>query len=505
MDSDYINVTTLIKNIQLIDGIGRAPYKADVLIKRQKISSIGHFPRYIAHEMIDGRGAYLSPGFIDSHSTIDRYLSIFSGNSKNNPANLLLQGVTTVIGGQDGFSLAPLHYGSLKFLDEWTKARDLNVNWHSVKEFLYTLRKILLPVNFGTLVGYRTIRQSILGQEPGVFMPNELKIFKFMLERSLKEGAFGISIGPEDLKSEVSFPEIRSMLEILSRYGAVHAKELHGESEERLSIVRRIINMTEEIKVKTIINHLEPSKGKTDYDAILSIIQTASARADIAFDIYCGETRTLPGYELLLDWVAEGDESHGIKKEKILSVLRNKEVRQRIEDGAPKIKGSDIVIVSAPEHEYLEGKTLGEVSRNRRLTLTAGLLELIELTQARVIVSFKMIDFPKMIKELDNKHSIIAAADRHFKKVPANTLPNFLNLIEKNKVVPIETAVHKLTALPALKLGIRGRGVVQPGYLADLTIFRDGEVKDVLVNGTRAVADGKLVNTRSGEVLVHRK
>jgi len=104
-------VTILIKNIQLLDGSGRPPVKADVLVKNDKISAIGNFPKYRADEIIDGLGAYLAPGFVDINTDSDHYLTLFSNPSQK---DFLLQGVTTIIGGQCGASLAPLIYGSLE-------------------------------------------------------------------------------------------------------------------------------------------------------------------------------------------------------------------------------------------------------------------------------------------------------------------------------------------------------------------------------------------------------
>ncbi|MEK7495899.1 MAG: D-aminoacylase, partial [Patescibacteria group bacterium] len=103
-------MTILIKNIQLIDGSGRPAFKADVLVKKEKIHAIGNFSRYRANEIIDGMGAYLSPGFIDIDTESDHNLTLFSEPSQK---DFLLQGITAIIGGQGGSSLAPLIYGSL--------------------------------------------------------------------------------------------------------------------------------------------------------------------------------------------------------------------------------------------------------------------------------------------------------------------------------------------------------------------------------------------------------
>lgn len=144
-------MTTLIKNALLIDGTGRPPAKADVLVKNDKISAIGSFPRYQAENTIDARGAYLSPGFIDINTGADLYLSLFSNPQQE---EFLRQGITTIVGGQNGISLAPLFYGTLNIHKFWATTDKINVNWHSFAEFSKEMGKRKFGVNFVSLAGY---------------------------------------------------------------------------------------------------------------------------------------------------------------------------------------------------------------------------------------------------------------------------------------------------------------------------------------------------------------
>ena len=133
-------MTIIIKGAQIIDGTGKPPTVADVLIKGDRISAIGDFFRQKAEEVIDlrGTGAFLTPGFIDVNTDSDHYLSIFTNPEQE---NFLLQGVTTIIGGNCGSSLAPLIRGTLESIRKWTDTDLINVNWQSVAEFLSELEK----------------------------------------------------------------------------------------------------------------------------------------------------------------------------------------------------------------------------------------------------------------------------------------------------------------------------------------------------------------------------
>jgi len=506
-------MTILIKNIQLLDGSGRAPVKADVLVKNDKISAIGIFPKYRADEIIDGFGAYLAPGFIDINTDSDHYLTLFSNPCQ---ADFVLQGVTTIIGGQCGASLAPLLYGSLESIQEWADISKINVNWHTVKEFLETMDKRPLGVNFGTLVGHTTIRQSLVGETKMVrqahhpelnrkrnLSQNELRVFNLVLERALKDGAFGFSTGlGYSQNRQTSYSEIKALVEIVSKYKALYATHLRNEKRGLLSSINETIEIAKETGAKVLISHFRPILGYgKDYDEALEIINKNTDKADLYFDLYPFNTSTMLVYTFLPDWAQEGDREM-MFKEKILREL-------------PRVKGEEIVIVSAPSNEYLIGKSLKEFSQNRNLNISEGLLDLMKLTNFRAVVFYKNISLKKVIKTLVHDRAIVASNSASFgepeglKKIirperSYRTFIRFLELAEKEKILALETAIYKITGLPAQRLGLKDRGLIRDGYFADLVVFKDAEIREVLVNGKRVVKDGKFQGILAGKILRHQ-
>src|SRR3989344_8027237 len=153
---------TLIKNVQVFDGTGKSSFRSDIMVKGDRIAAIGNFPNKKADVVIDGLGFTATPGFIDANTDSDHYLSLFSNPLQE---DFLRQGVTTIIGGQCGSSLAPLLYGHLDSIRKWTDTGKFNVSWHELGEFLALLEKQPLGVNFGTLVGHSTIRRDLTGEE----------------------------------------------------------------------------------------------------------------------------------------------------------------------------------------------------------------------------------------------------------------------------------------------------------------------------------------------------
>lgn len=467
----------LIKNIQLLDGTGKPPIKADVLIKKEKIAAIEENINYKADETIEGMGAYLSPGFIDINNHSDRHLDIFSDYPQE---QFITQGITTIIGGSDGISLTPLIYGSLQTIRNYADINKINVDWHSFSEFFQRLKKQSLAVNFGTLLGHTTIRRAIIG-EP-VFRDlseNELKIFNLILNKNLKAGAFGISVGLDNpLVSQASYFEIKKMAEIAAFHKRLFAISPKNKKEGLFESIKRIVYLAKETGAKFLINDFLPFSGfEKDYQQAIALIEENSASADIHFSVYPFEENIALVETLLPD-----------NKNKI-----------------SRLKDNDIIIVNAPGHEYLIGKSLKEFCSNRNLSPSQGLIELMEITGLRAeVVEMKAIDSQNLASALANEQSFIcSSASGTMSSVLGNyrAFAKFLEIAEKEKILPIEKAIAKITYLPAKKLGLAERGEIKIGNYADLVIFREGNIKEVILNGEHVVKEGIFTGISAGKAL----
>ncbi len=499
--------TILIKNIQLLDGTGRPPVKADVLVKNEKISAIGNFPKYRADEIIDGLGAYLSPRFIDINTASDHYLTLFSNPSQK---DFIVQGVTTIIGGQCGASLAPLIYGSLESIREWADIGKINVNWHTLAEFLKAMERRPLGVNFGTLVGHATIRQDLAGETTRDLSRNELRVFNLILERALKDGAFGFSTGLGYRHSrKTSYSEIKALVETVAKFKGLYATHLRDEKRNLLSSVNETIDIAKETGAKVLISHFRPLIGSgKDYEEALDLIDKNTDKADVCFDIYPFNASTVLVSTFLPDWAQEQD------KEVMLKDIQTPGFKEKILRGLPRFKGEKFIIINAPGNEYLVGKSLKEFSQNRDLTVYEGLLTLMKLTNFRAVVSYENISLKKVVKAITHNRAIVASNSASFAEAEGlkktirpersyRTFTRFLELAEKEKILPIGTAVHKITGLPAQELGLDRRGLIRDGWFADLVLFRDAEIREVILNGRRVVKEGKFQDILAGKILRH--
>ncbi len=250
-------MTLLIRNVHIIGGVRDFPEPMDVFVAGDRISAIGHFANKKAVQILDGQGAYLTPGFIDVNTESDHYLTLFDHPSQD---DFLKQGVTTIFGGMSGSSLAPLLYGSLESMRKWGGAdTKINVNWHSVAELLTAIDRRPFGVNFGTLVGHATVRRALNGDELRELTKNELNVFLEVLRRALREGAFGLSTGLGYVHGRnATFTELRTLAGVVRDAGGVYATQLRDAGRGILASVDETIELATGSEVKTLINHFVP-------------------------------------------------------------------------------------------------------------------------------------------------------------------------------------------------------------------------------------------------------
>lgn len=181
-------MTLLVRNVDIYDGGVGEPTHGDIFISRDKISAIGDIPARHVNEIIEGQNIKVCPGFIDAFSKTDHYLGILDEPEQK---EFLKNGITTVIGGQEGISLAPLFPGNLDLIEEWT-GRHRNLGWHSVQEFLGCLSQLPLGINFGTFIGYETVRR-VFPASKKKFSKAESAFIQKIIKTALAEGGMGVS------------------------------------------------------------------------------------------------------------------------------------------------------------------------------------------------------------------------------------------------------------------------------------------------------------------------
>jgi N-acyl-D-aspartate/D-glutamate deacylase len=501
-------MTLLIKNVRLLGGSRPFPEPLDVFIAQDKISAIGIFPQKRADQTLDGQGAYLSPGFIDVDTSSDHYLTLFDYPSQ---ADFLRQGITTIFGGTCGSSLAPLLYGSLESVRKWGGSDDrINVDWHTMAEFLKTLDRRPLAVNFGTLVGHSTIRRAIVGDALRDLTKNEMDVLLATIKRALHEGGFGVSTGLGYVHGKnTPYAELKKIAEVVKQSHGIYATHLRNSGEGVGAAIDETIKLAKDTGVKALVSHFVPMvQAHQEYSAALDRIEALPDVLDFRFDLYPFDTMLLPIYTFLPAWAQNGGQ------QTMLTNLKDEWLMKRIAKDTPPPDEEHCIVAQAPGNDFFVGKTLKEVRQIYGLSdPREALFRLMVETKLQGTLLYKTLDEDLIRRALGSKRSFVASnapsfdtnakRGRLFKSDrTTSTFPAFLSLAEHG-LMPLEDAIRKITLLPAREFGLVGRGEIKEGNFADLTCFRNGEFKFTVVGGKVAMKEGEFQNVFPGKALRH--
>ncbi len=501
-------MTLLIRNVQIVGGEKEFSKPTDLFVNNDVISAIGNFPNKKADIVLDGQGAYLSPGFIDVDTASDHYLTLFDNPSQE---DFLKQGVTTTLGGMCGSSLAPLTYGTLESLQKWGDTNRVNVNWHTTAEFLRALDTRPLAVNFGTLAGHSTIRRALIGEALRDLTKNEIGVFSRTLEESLNEGSFGLSTGLSYVhERSTPYGELSSLADIVKRSQGVYATHLRDNTTELLPAVEETIRLATETKVSTLISHFMPLLGaEKDYEAGLRQIEELPGDIDLHFDVYPLESSLMPIYTFLPLWAQNGGVSV------MLTSVKDEWLLTRIRKDIPQLDEDNFIIAQAPDNEFLVGKSLREIKQMYGMSDGRdALLKLMATMNMKGAALYKNLNRELIMKAIGSKRSLIASNAPSFESggkrkrlKPENTtstFTKFLSLVEDEHIMPFDEAIRKITLEPARKFGIPGRGEIKEGNFADLVCFRGNEIRFTIVNGVIAESGGEFQKKFPGKALRHK-
>lgn len=515
----------LIKGGTVIDGTGNPPRRIDVGINGDQVSDVGDLGTSDAAKIIDAYGKYITPGFIDITNHSDTHLTLFKYPDQE---SLLMQGVTTIIGGNCGASLAPL--GSHEAIDairKWADPSEINVNWATMKEYLETLDSFRFGVNFGTLIGYGTLRRGVIGDGVRELNSGERETLKLLLRQALGQGAFGLSLGLAYGHERIaSTEEIIDAGKAVEETGGIIKIHLRSEGLQILSSVNEAIRIGRETGASIQISHFKLIGRKAWPYLSKSLELIAGAKASgvkIDFDVYPYRTTGSLLYLLIPNWARHGGLTDLFKK------IDNPEERKKIIEalGSHTLHYDKILITSAKLKSAV-GHTIAELSTEGGLSPEETILELLRTGEGRVTVMGRTVSMENTKREIADPNSIIASDGIGMSQDAQNSdnlthprsfgaFPRFLSKFAPILNIPIAEAIKKITSRPAEKLNIKDRGTIARKKFADIAVFDPKLLKDratyqnpyrypsgieyVIVNGKIAVEKGRVSSTRSGKIL----
>lgn len=525
----------LIKNGQLIDGSGNPSYIGDVGINGDTITAIGTLKNATGKLEIDATGLVVAPGFINMLSWAVESL-IEDGRSLGD----IKQGVTLEVFGE-GLSMGPLSetlkqqmlasQGDIKF----------DIEWSTLDQYLEYLVKRGISPNVASFIGATTVRINHIGYEDRAPTDEEMISMKAMVRQAMEEGAMGV--GSSLIYAPAfysSTEELIDLCKVSSEYDGMYISHMRSEGNRILESIDELMKIANDANIRAEIYHLKMS-GKDNwnkYDAVVKKIDSARAAGlHITTDMYnyiagaTGLDASMP------PWVQEGGYDKWAER------LKDPKIRKRVykemttdtdewENLMFAAGTADNLLLVGFKNDSLRhylGKTLTEVAKIHGKSPEETAMDLVIADGSRVGTVYflmseenvkKQIALPYMSFGSDAESS---APEGIF--LESSTHPraygNFSRLLGKyvrdEKVISMEEAIRKLTALPASNLKIRNRGSLAEGYFADIAIFNPETIQDhstfakphqlstgmvhVLVNGEQVLKDGKHTGAKPGQVV----
>ena len=518
---------TIIKNGVIYAGDGKPPVEGDIAIRDGRIAAIGKDLGSQAEHVLDAGGRVVSPGFIDIHTHTDTNLfDAPRGDSR------IYQGITTDLGGNCGY--CPFVYSDEAWESRKDRPRHGGPAWRDIDGFYQRLTENKIGINYASLVGHGDVREAVVGPYNVKVGDEELKRMCAVLDRQLELGAIGLSYGLEYAPG--CYCDTREMVElnkVVRKHNALYTIHMRNEDDHVLEAMDEAIAAARLSGARLEISHLK-AQNPANFDKIdemLGKIDAARAEGiDIAFDRYpytafsTGFTSFIP-IELR---DGTSDDIYARLNDRATCEKIKKYAYSRLE----RFGGPQQVVVAGcndPANAVYAGKNLAECCRLSgmdewemiRYLLISEKLEVNQATFAMKEDNLKQI-YAHPLSMPASDGSVYSPEGVLGKELPHprsyGTFPRFFEkFVREDKVLDLATAIWKCTGLPASRMKLRERGLLVPGYAADITVFDPQTIADrstyarphqfpagivhVFVNGVHTIQEGAHTGALSGIVL----
>ena len=446
----------------MVDGTGSPWRYADVAVKDGVIVKIGALTGEDAKPVINGEGLYLTPGFVDIHTHADREVESMPAME-----NYLRQGVTSLLGGNCGFSMFP------------------------ISEHLGKLNTLPLGINYGVLVGHGSLRAVAMGLDMRAPSDKELKAMSHLAGQAMEEGAFGMSLGlyyaPGSFAEE---PEVTAVSSAIAAKGGVITIHIRDESDYNVGLIgalREAIAIAEKSNVAVQISHLK-CMGKATWGKAaeaLALIDSARQRGlDVTFDQYPYEASGT-GFTgaIIPRWAQDG----GL--EALAARLSDPQVMPRIRaemlENIDRRGGAHTLVVALHgPNPSLQGKNMQEVGVALGMEPVDAAIAM-QLAGGASLVSFNMKeeDIVTIMRHpggmVVSDGGLVSPGQGMPHPRYYGTFPRFLShYVRDMGLMTMEEGVRRMTSAPAHRVGMWDRGLIAPGMAADLLLINYEELRD---------------------------
>lgn len=484
----------LIRGGTVVDGTGRPGFTADIGVVGDTVQEIGAIPREAqAAQTVEAVGMVVAPGFIDIHTHADIALLA-------RPQHLpkVMQGVTTEVFTNCGLGFAPVTEAGLNIQRKYiaglfgdaggevtnqagNKHPRVDWNWRSVAEFLARFEKQGTGANIAYLIPHGSLRVSAMGMEERPATEAELQTMCGLLAQGMEEGAWGMSTGIWYAPMRAAAREELVRLCRLAGFFATHQRD-YGDSifaatEESLAIAQ-------EAGAPVQIAHLQMNGPNNAGRAaeLLAVLERAQAQGiDVTCDTYPYTAGSTFIQSLLPAWAIEGG------PDAILRRLAEPETRARIVADLSMLKADwsryTLVGAESPVNHPFEGQSFVDIALARGLSVGEFVSAVLEEEQLRACFVHHAAHEENVRDILRWPGQMVGSDGLH---LPGKTHPRLYGTfprvlgryVRQERVLSLEQAVHKMTGMPAARLGLKQRGTLAVGNAADLVVFDPKSVCD---------------------------
>lgn len=458
----------------IVDGSGTEPFRADVLVEGDRISRIEPGLESSEAIRVDCTGVTLAPGFIDSHTHSD--LQVIEGRTDK-----LRQGVTTEVIGNCGFSAYPPAHqpDDLRSFANGIFCGDENWGWNSSEDYLRAIQQSR-TANVASLVGHGSLRIAVAGPRQGPLSESDVCSMEALLEEAFAAGAAGFSTGLMYAPgSSAPTEELERLCKVTAKAGKIYTSHIRSYFSDLVDAVDEQLELARCCGGRLQISHLQ-AVGAANWPlqqvAIDHIEEARAEGIDVEFDCY----PYLAGSTVLTQALPQSTLDGGVPA--LIERLRNPTSRQAIRDELNRIlpwRWSDIYIssVGSAANQSTIGKNLQELAETRGTSPANLALDLLLEEGGDV----NMLCFNQSMENLQitltHPCSTIISDGFYVKGRPHprlhGTFPLLLGTFTRERGwLTLPQAVHKVTGKPAERYSLKERGLLAPGYYADLVGFR---------------------------------
>jgi N-acyl-D-amino-acid deacylase len=466
----------LFEDALVADGTGNPLWRGDVRVEGGRIAAVAvRVGRRRGDRVVSARGRVIAPGFIDLHNHLDRQIL-----DMPDAATQTAQGITTALVGLDGGSPP------------------------SIGEFLGRLDAQSPALDVAALVGHGTVRTAVMGEDyKRTARPDEVARMAALVARGMDEGAFGLSSGLEyDPGYYASTDELVALAREAAVRGGLYVTHLRNEADRVLEALREAVEIGRRAGLPVQVSHLKMGSAAVWGRAAdaLQVLREGRRRVDVTADWYPYDFWSSTTYVLMPGGRAWDD-------------------RAAWAQGLADVGGAGRVLITefAPDRS-LEGHTLAEAARTRGRDPADLLMDIVARGGAGILcTAMEERDLAAFLRD----PLVMVASDGGIRVAHprgAGTFPRVLGrYVREGKVIPLETAIYKMTGMPARRIGLRDRGALKPGLRADVVLFDPSAVADrstaqrpqdppagiewVLVDGVPVVEAGRRTGARPGRAL----